>query len=160
MHCAPGAAYNLLKKIYSILNEGKEIEDTKQDFGDDQPYYAKPTISRKVKDHELQRIDDQKTKTNIAKTMITDHNEMLRTERLDPNRFTKTNRGFGSVKHTQMASAHALSQLQKKSKLKTRQHGDMDEEEVKPEVSFKSIYLFRETLKKYKSRLQTRLLGL
>lgn len=122
-----------LNKIYSILNDGKEIEDTVQNFGDQEPYYAKPTISKKVKDHELQRIGDKKTQTDKAKHMITDHNEMLRTERLDPNRFTKTKTGFASVKHTQMGSAKALSQM-KKSKLKARQHGAIDEEETMPEV--------------------------
>lgn len=115
---------------------GKEIEDTNQDFGEQQPFYAKPTISKKVKDHEIQRIDDQKTKTDMAKTMITDHNEMLRTERLDPNRFTKTKKGFASVKQSQMASAQALSQL-KKSKLRAKNQRDQieEEDETKPEAS-------------------------
>lgn len=134
MHNAPGASYTLLKKIYSILT-GKEVEDTAQDFGEKQPYYAKPTISKKVKDHEIQRIDDQKTKTDVAKTMITTHNEMLRTERLDPNRFTKSKQGFASLKQTQMGSAQALSQL-KKSKMKSKLKGTINEEgeEIKPEV--------------------------
>lgn len=141
---APGAAYNLLKKIYSILNEGKEIEDTTQNFGEDQPYYAKPTISRKVKDHEIQRVDDQKTMTDMAKTMITDHNDMLRTERLDPNRFTKTKRGFASIKHSQQASAHALSQMKQKSKLKSKQ-GTIEEEneESRPEVRIHNYFIGR-----------------
>lgn len=134
MHNAPGASFTLLKKIYSILT-GKEVEDTAQDFGEKQPYYAKPTISKKVKDHEIQRIDDQKTKTDVAKTMITTHNEMLRTERLDPNRFTKSKHGFASLKQTQMGSAQALSQL-KKSKMKSKLKGTINEEgeEIKPEV--------------------------
>jgi len=38
--------------------------------------------------------------------MITGHNEMLRTDRL-----AKSKRGFGMIKHGQMASAHAMSQL-------------------------------------------------
>lgn len=139
MHNAPGASYSLLKKIYNILT-GKEIEDTAQDFGDKQPYYAKATISKKVKDHEIQRIDDQKTKTDIAKTMITTHNEMLRTERLDPNRFTKTKQGFASLKQTQMASAQALSQM-KKSKMRSKLKGTINEEgeEIKPEVPFSNF---------------------
>ena len=134
MHNAPGAAYILLKKIYNILT-GKEIEDTAQDYGEKQPYYAKPTISKKVKDHEIQRIDDQKTKTDMAKTMITTHNDMLRTERLDPNRFTKSKQGFASIKQTQMASAQALSQL-KKSKMKSNLKESINEEvvEIKPKV--------------------------
>lgn len=134
MHMAPGAAYNLLKKVYAILT-GKEIEDTAQNYGDLEPFYAKPTISKKVKDHELQRIDDQKTMTDMAKTMITDHNEMLRTERLDPNRFTKTRKGFAAAKHLQTGSAHALSQMKKKS---TRNMPPVDEEDpdkTTPDVS-------------------------
>jgi hypothetical protein len=135
MHWAPGAAYQLLKKVYSILNEGKEIEDTTQDFGNQQPFYAKPTISQKVKDHELQRVADQKTMTDMAKTMITDHNDMLRTERLDPNRFTKTKTGFAAVNRSQMGGAYTLSQLNK-NKAKSKQHGTIKEEEdeLKPEV--------------------------
>ena len=49
MHMAPGSAYNLLKKVYTILT-GKEVQDTVQDFGEQEPYYAKPTIAKKVKD--------------------------------------------------------------------------------------------------------------
>jgi hypothetical protein len=117
------------------LNEGKEIEDTTQDFGNQQPFYAKPTISQKVKDHELQRVADQKTMTDMAKTMITDHNDMLRTERLDPNRFTKTKTGFAAVNRSQMGGAYTLSQLNK-NKAKSKQHGTIKEEEdeLKPEV--------------------------
>ena len=128
--------------MYSILNDGKEIEDTKQDLGEDQPFYAKPTISKKVKDHELQRIGDQKTMTDMAKTMITDHNEMLRTERLDPNRFTLAKRGFASVKHSQMASAHALSQMKKSKKHMGQGTIQEEDEEVKPDVSFLQSDIF------------------
>jgi hypothetical protein len=40
---------------------------------------------------------------------------MLRTERIqNPDRFTKTKRGFASVKHTELASAKVLSQAKKK----------------------------------------------
>lgn len=153
---APGAAYKLLKKIYSILNDGKEIEDTGQDFGEDQPYYAKPTISKKVKDHELQRIDDKKTMNDMAKTMITDHNEMLRTERLDPNRFTKTKTGFAAVRHTQMASAHALSQIKKKNKNKTILEAD---EEPKPDVRNFVSSVCRVTSRKFRLRQPINQLG-
>lgn len=47
--------------------------------------------------------------------MITGHNEMLRTDRL-----TKSKMGFGGMKHSQMASAHAMSQLKRKDKRSER----------------------------------------
>lgn len=134
MHMAPGASYELLKKIYTVLT-GKEIEDTVQDFGEQEPFYAKPTISKKVKDHELQRIGDQKTMTDMAKTMITDHNEMLRTERLDPNRYTKTKTGFAAAKHLQSGSAQALSQM-KKSKRRSQGVIEEEAEQTVPDVRF------------------------
>jgi len=73
------------------------------------PDYAKPTIAKKLKDHELARIADAKRQTEKAKTVITNHNEILRTERMNPDRYTKTKRGFASVKHIEMASAKVLS---------------------------------------------------
>ena len=45
----------------------------------------------------------------MVKTVITSHNEMLRSERLNPDRYTKRG-GFASVKHTEAASAQVLSQ--------------------------------------------------
>ena len=131
---APGASYILLKKIYTILT-GKEIEDTTQNYGEQEPFYAKPTISKKVKDHELQRIGDEKTMNDMAKTMITDHNEMLRTERLDPNRFTKTKTGFAGAKHLQTGSAHALSQV-KRSKQRSQGVIEEEAEQTAPDVSY------------------------
>lgn len=78
------------------------------------PFYAKPTISKKMKDHELERIEDKLTQVKTAKTIITSHNETLRNERLtQPERFKKTTGGFASVKNTQMASAKVLSQSRK-----------------------------------------------
>ena len=74
------------------------------------PDYAKPTIAKKMKDHELARIPDAKRMTEKAKTVITTHNDLLRTERLNPDRYTKTKRGgFASVKHVELASAKVLS---------------------------------------------------
>jgi hypothetical protein len=127
------------------LNEGKEIEDTKQHHEEDQPFYAKPTISRKVKDHELQRIADEKKMGDMAKSMITGHNDMLRTDRLDPNRITK--KGFESVKYTQMASAHALSQMKKKNKSQT-QTGFIEEEDEAPKVDV-SFAILKKNLGRY-----------
>ena len=48
------------------------------------PDYAKPTIAKKMKDSELVRIEDAKRKTDKAKTIITSHNDMLRSERMNP----------------------------------------------------------------------------
>ena len=62
-----------------------------------------------MKDHELARIKDEKFQTNKAKNIIHSHNEMLRTEKLNPDRFTKTKNGFASLKHTEMATAKVLS---------------------------------------------------
>lgn len=66
-----------------------------------------------MKDSELVRIQDEKRLTEKAKTIISSHNDMLRTDRLNPQRYTKTKRGFASVKHTEMASAKVLSQMKK-----------------------------------------------
>lgn len=38
---------------------------------------------------------------------------MLRTERLNPDRYTKTKHGFASVKHVELASAKVLSQTKR-----------------------------------------------
>jgi hypothetical protein len=53
------------------------------------PEYAKPTIARKMKEKELVRIPDDKIQQDMAKTIITAHNEMLRADReVNPERFT------------------------------------------------------------------------
>lgn len=63
-----------------------------------------------MKDHELARITDAKRQTDLAKTVITTHNEMLRTERLvHPDRYTKTKHGFAAIKNMELASAKVLS---------------------------------------------------
>jgi len=77
------------------------------------PDYAKPTIAKKMKDHQLVRIEDEKLQTDKAKTIITSHNDMLRTDRMNPGRYTKTKLGFGAVKHTEIASAQVMSQMRK-----------------------------------------------
>lgn len=38
---------------------------------------------------------------------------MLRTERLNPDRYTKTKHGFAAVKHVELASAKVLSQTKR-----------------------------------------------
>ena len=39
-----------------------------------EPDYAKATIAKKMKDHELVRIEDSKRQTEKAKSVITTHN--------------------------------------------------------------------------------------
>lgn len=73
------------------------------------PDYAKPTIAKKLKDHEIDRIADSKRMTEKAKVVITQHNDMLRTERMNPDRYTKTKTGFAAVKHQEIATAKVLS---------------------------------------------------
>lgn len=51
-----------------------------------------------MKDHELARITDAKRQTEKAKTVITSHNQILREERLNPDRYTKRT-GFAAVKN-------------------------------------------------------------
>lgn len=63
------------------------------------PDYAKPTIAKKLKDHEINRIEDAKKQSETAKMVVTHHNEMLRTERMNPDRFTKTRTGFAALKN-------------------------------------------------------------
>ena len=96
MHCAPNAAYDLLKKFYTILT-GREIVDVLQPIQEQyiidaqDPEYAKPTIAKKMKERELIRIADEKVQQDMAKTIITAHNETLRTDKMvNPERFTFT----------------------------------------------------------------------
>ncbi len=80
-------------------------------MSEDLPDYAKPTIAMKAKDHEIDRIIDNDRKSFEAKAMITRHNEMLRTDRLNPSRYTKTQ--FRKTQPNEMTTAKALSQVQK-----------------------------------------------
>ena len=96
MHCAPNAAYDLLQKFYTILT-GREIVSQLQPIQEqylrdaEDPEYAKPTIAKKMKERELVRIADEKVQQDLAKTIITAHNETLRTDRvMNPDRFTYT----------------------------------------------------------------------
>jgi hypothetical protein len=80
----------------------------------EEPFYAKPTIAKKLKDHEIERIADKTTQMHQAKTVITSHNDTLRNERLtQPERFKKTS--FSTVKNTQLATAKVLSQSKKQT---------------------------------------------
>lgn len=153
IHHAPDAAYTLLKKFYKILT-GREVDDTlqpiqQQHLADNvEPFYAKPTIAKKLKDHEIARITDQKRQTDKVKTVITTHNDMLRTERLDPNRFTKTKKtGFAAVKHTEIATAKVLSQSKKKSRIDATNQGEQppagDIKSVQVKTANKSIRVMK-----------------
>jgi hypothetical protein len=55
------------------------------------PEYAKPTIAKKMKERELVRVPDEKRQQDLAKTIISQHNELLRTDRqTNPERFNFT----------------------------------------------------------------------
>ena len=87
MHCAPSAAYDLLKKFYTILTQRElvdHLEPIQEQYLRDaqDPEYAKPTIAKKMKERELIRIADEKVQQDLAKTIITAHNETLRTDRV------------------------------------------------------------------------------
>ena len=129
IHMAPDAAYRLLKKVYSILT-GKEVHDTIQEPPEEVPFYAKPTIAQKVKDHEIDRIVDRNRKTFHAQALITQHNEMLRSDRMNPDRYTKTN---FRKQHQEQASAKALSQVKKAKLEKSSRY--MNEEEVNEQLA-------------------------
>ena len=101
MHCAPNASYELLKKFYTILTKGRIINDELQPIQEQylqdlqDPEYAKPTIAKKMKEKELARIPDEKVQQDMAKTIITSHNELLRTNRMtNPERFKSTKTGL------------------------------------------------------------------
>jgi len=99
MHCAPQAAYELLKKFYTLLTEREvhdELQPIQEQYRQDaqDPEYAKATIAKKMKERELARIPDEKVQQDMAKTVITSHNEMLRTDRIiNPERYKQTTFG-------------------------------------------------------------------
>lgn len=82
IHNAPHAAYNLLKKIYTILTDreikdGLEIiqEQYLRDEAETMPEYAKHTIAKKLKDKELQRVADKTTMMGKAQGVVNEHVE-------------------------------------------------------------------------------------
>lgn len=94
MHCAPDAAYALLKTFYTMLTN-RELADELQPIQEqyiqdaEDPEYAKPTIARKMKEKELVRIADQRVQADMATTIITAHKDTLRQDRMtNPERFT------------------------------------------------------------------------
>ena len=69
------------------------------------PEYAKPTIAKKMKEKELVRIHDEKVQQDMAKTIITAHNELLRTDRMmNPERFTFTRTKYEDESASQIQS--------------------------------------------------------
>lgn len=63
LHCAPNAAYEFIKRVYSLLT-GKDIQDTPSvETFESTPDYAKGTIAQKMKDSELVRIGDEMKRT-------------------------------------------------------------------------------------------------
>ena len=49
------------------------------------PDFAKATITKKMKDHEVQRIADETTQKFTAKTIASEHNTMRKTKRIESN---------------------------------------------------------------------------
>jgi hypothetical protein len=68
----------------------------------------------KAKDHEINWIVDVEEKSKQAKMMITTHNELLKTDRLNPEWYTWT--GFKKIKDSTLASAKVLPKKSKLSK--------------------------------------------
>jgi hypothetical protein len=163
MHCAPQAAYELLKKFYTLLTE-REVHDDlqpiqeqyRQDAQD--PEYAKATIAKKMKERELARIPDEKVQQDMAKTVITSHNEMLRTDRIvNPDRYKNTN--FGRTRLTAQdsqqqsrARGFAASQTGGRSEAEVHHHfqtsgGAADVKQVQVKTANKHIRGLRQAKK-------------
>ena len=121
MHCAPNAAYNLLKKLYMELtgrtvNDQMEIiqEQYQKDEAENQPDYSKHTIAKKLKDKELQRIPDKTTMMGRANGMVIQHKEERKNERHVVG-FANTKRtGYFAAKaqkeHEKAESRHTMKQ--------------------------------------------------
>ena len=62
------------------------------------PTYAQQTITRKMKDKELQRIPDETTQKFTAQNIVTAHQTMRKTQRVDEG-FANTRRtGYFAAK--------------------------------------------------------------
>lgn len=106
----PTESKSVTKLITIRINDEPSSVQVQQKADIVEPDYAKPTIAKKMKDHELDRIGDHMKQSNKRQMVVSHHNEMLRTERMNPDRYTKTRTGFGVNKNMEMASAHVLSQ--------------------------------------------------
>jgi len=96
IHCAPNAALALLKKVYTMLTE-KEINDEPaevqiqqmRDEAQNRPEYLRATITQKMKEHEIQRIEDKVNMTQTALNIAQDHVTKRKDERFETG-FNKT----------------------------------------------------------------------
>lgn len=96
MHSAPNAALNMLKKVYGILTN-REVPTAPAVDRPDTPFYARPTASHKLKDYQLQRVHDQKTRTSLANKVIDDHYERVRNEATIPGRLAESKMNSATV---------------------------------------------------------------
>jgi hypothetical protein len=96
IHCAPNAALALLKKLYSALTE-KELHDEpaevqlqqRKDEAASRPEYLRATIAQKMKEHEVQRIQDKLFQTTTALSIAQAHVSQRKDERFETG-FNKT----------------------------------------------------------------------
>ena len=85
MHCAPDAAVEYVKMIYSFLTK-KEVIVAPADEKKKPPPYARPIAVNLLRNTEFQRIEDKKTKDAHAYKILDKHNENIRLERTEPGR--------------------------------------------------------------------------
>lgn len=120
IHCAPNAGYSLLKKFYSMLT-GREINDAIEpiqqqllkDEDETMPDYARQTITGKMKDKELQRIPDEVTQKMTAHSIVSAHQTMRKTQRVDEG-FTNTRRtGYFAAKTIKATEVAILREKEK-----------------------------------------------
>jgi hypothetical protein len=99
---------------YSVNDEPEQIQiQLMKDEAETMPDYAKTTIARKVKDHELQRIPDKTTQLFNAQNIVQQHVHMRKTERYD-----------GGFQNTRRTGYFAQKALQKSVR-------DLDRERAK-----------------------------
>lgn len=79
------------------------------------PDYTKPTIAKKVKDHQLQRIPDKTTQMFNAQNMVQQHVSMRKTERHEQG-FEMTRRtGYFAHKDQARAEKAVLAEHQRQT---------------------------------------------
>eukprot|EP00929_Paragymnodinium_shiwhaense_P006898 TRINITY_DN110850_c0_g1_i1.p1 TRINITY_DN110850_c0_g1~~TRINITY_DN110850_c0_g1_i1.p1 ORF type:complete len:845 (+),score=243.11 TRINITY_DN110850_c0_g1_i1:105-2639(+) len=114
IHCAPGAALAFLLKLYSILT-GKNIDVIAPvDNSAPLPPFMRDTASRRLKDHEIDRIYDKVEKTICALNTLGYYHE--------ERRAVKAAEAPLLLKHERKLKAAALGQLHSQS-------GDLDQNE-------------------------------
>ena len=85
LHNAPNAAIEYLKLVYMFLTK-KEVIIPPSAEKPKPPPYARPIAVNLLRNTEVQRIQDKKTKDNQAYTILAKHNENIRLERTEPGR--------------------------------------------------------------------------